>query len=76
MLQQFRALFPEWDAVPEKGKLDLVEANRRQMQAAGVAKDSIFDSCLCTCCHAPKFFSFRREPQNPGRMLSAICRLA
>ena len=76
VLQQFSALFPEWGAVPEKGKLDLAEANRRQMQAVGVARDSIFDCCLCTCCHGVEFFSFRREPQNPGRMLSAICRLA
>ena len=74
---QFSTQFPEWgledDAVL---RLDLPEANRRQMMTSGVPQDRIFDCGLCTACDAAQFYSFRREPQNPGRMISAIARLA
>jgi len=74
---QFAPLFPEWGGLTGgKVHLDLPEANRRHLVAAGVAAGHIFDSGLCTSCTPDQFFSFRREPQNPGRMLSAISRLA
>jgi polyphenol oxidase len=52
--------------------LDLPEVNRRHLLAAGVHSDHIFNSGLCTSCRPELFFSFRREPQNPGRMLTVI----
>ncbi|MBV8865017.1 MAG: peptidoglycan editing factor PgeF [Acidobacteriaceae bacterium] len=58
-----------------KPSLDLAEANRRQMLDAGVPRTQVFDCALCTSCLADRFFSFRREPGNPGRMLSSICRI-
>lgn len=75
--QQFAAIFPEQklDATTAQ-KLDLSEANRRQMQAAGVKPERIFDSCLCTTCEPAQFFSYRRERENPGRMLAVISRLS
>lgn len=72
----FASLFPEWMAVSGKRHVDLPEANRRQLRAAGMAESQISDSGLCTACLSEQFFSFRREPSNPGRMVSAICRLA
>jgi YfiH family protein len=73
---QFVPLFPEWEPFAGgKLHLDLPEANRRHLVAAGVSPDHIFDSCLCTSCSPEQFVSYRREPQNPGRMLSAISRL-
>ncbi len=74
---KFSALFPEW-AEEERGRrcVDLAEANRRQLESAGVSPDHIFDSGLCTTCDSTQFFSYRREPENPGRMLTAISRLA
>lgn len=73
---KFAPLFPEWGPLTGgKMHLDLPEANRRHLLAAGVPEDRIYDCGLCTSCVAEQFFSFRREPQNPGRMLSAICRL-
>ena len=56
--------------------LDLAVVNRLQLQAAGLPAQQIFDSGLCTSCLAADFFSYRRDPQNPGRLLSFICRLA
>jgi YfiH family protein len=73
---QFSALFPEWPPVNGPLHLDLCEANRRHLAAAGVPADQVFDSGLCTVCLAEHFFSYRREPHNPGRMVSAIARLA
>jgi YfiH family protein len=74
---QFAPLFPEWkDARGEKRHLNLPEANRRHLQAAGVRADCIFDCGLCTACSPEHFFSFRREPNNPGRMMSSIALLS
>ena len=76
VVERFTSLFPEWGADAGARKLDLADANRRQMKAAGVNPERIFDCGLCTTCQNAQFFSFRREPENPGRMISAICRLA
>jgi YfiH family protein len=74
----FAPLFPEWETLPEgkQRSVDLPEANRRQMASAGVNPDRIFDSGLCTTCQADQFYSFRREPENEGRMIAAIERLS
>ena len=74
--RQFIPFFPEWDpAAIDVRNLDLVEANTRQLTTAGVPADQIFDSGLCTACSA-NLFSYRREPDNAGRMIAAIARLA
>lgn len=75
---QFVALFPEWadDEPGQQRHLNLPEANRRHLQAAGVSADGIFDCGLCTACSPEHFFSFRREPNNPGRMTAAIALLS
>ncbi len=73
---RFSAQFPEWGCEEQaRIKLDLPEANRRQLIKCGVPGERIFDCCLCTVCQAEQFYSYRREPTNPGRMVSAISRL-
>lgn len=73
---RFTAWFPEWgEANRAKRHLDLGEANRRQILAAGIAEEHVFDSGFCTSCQGDTFFSYRREPDNPGRMIAAIGRL-
>ena len=74
--ESFLPLFPEWEPAPGTRKLNLPEANRRQMESAGVNSARIFDCGLCTTCQSAQFFSYRREPGNSGRMLASICRLA
>ena len=59
-----------------KHRLNLPEANRRQMEASGVNPECIFDCGLCTTCQSAQFFSYRRERENPGRMIASISRLA
>ncbi len=58
-----------------KPRIDLARANQLQMVSSGVPPEQIFDCELCTACRLDLFFSFRREPANPGRMLSVISRI-
>jgi YfiH family protein len=51
--------------------LDLVEANRQQLLAAGVPAKSIEASPLCTNCRSDLLFSYRAEKGKTGRMMAA-----
>ncbi len=57
---------------PRKVHLDLVEANRRQLLAAGVRAENIWISDLCTSCRTDLLFSHRKEKGLTGRMMGAI----
>jgi len=59
-----------------KHLLNLAQANRQQMETVGINPGRIFDCGLCTTCQTAQFFSYRREPENPGRMVASISRLA
>jgi hypothetical protein len=72
---RFESWFPEWKPPAGRRFLDLAEANRRQLLSAGVERERIFDSTLCTVCEASHFYSYRREPHVPHRMVSSICRV-
>jgi len=52
--------------------LDLVEANRRQLLAAGVRSRAIRSVGGCTSCQPELFFSHRASHGHAGRMLSVI----
>ncbi len=54
------------------GRVDLAEACRRQLLAAGVPPKRIFSSGLCTACDLKRFYSYRREKEAAGRMLAVI----
>lgn len=64
----------------EKRFLDLVEANRRQLLAAGVLRRNFWVSPLCTACRTDLLFSHRAEqahlsrarPRGTGRMMGVI----
>lgn len=60
---------PGHGELPAKIFLDLVEANRQQLIAAGVPKKSIETSPLCTNCHPDLLFSYRAERGKTGRMM-------
>jgi YfiH family protein len=60
---------PGHHELPKKIFLDLVEANRRQLIAAGVPKRGIEASPLCTNCHPELLFSYRAEKGKTGRMM-------
>jgi hypothetical protein len=52
--------------------LDLREANRRQLIAAGLAAGSVFHVDECTACRPEDYHSYRRDGPGSGRMLSWI----
>jgi len=52
--------------------IDLEEANRRQLDEAGVPESRIYSAGLCTKCGADDFHSYRRDKEQAGRMLSFI----
>ena len=52
--------------------LDLVEANRRQLLAAGVRARNIWSAGECTSCNTKRFFSHRKEDGFTGRMMAVI----
>lgn len=60
---------PGHGELPPKIYLDLVEANRRQLLAAGVLKRNIESSPLCTNCHPELLFSYRAEKGKTGRLM-------
>jgi polyphenol oxidase len=62
---------PGHGELPNKIFLDLAEANRRQLIAAGVLAKNIWVSDLCTSCRSDLLFSHRAEKGVTGRMLGA-----
>lgn len=60
---------PGHGELPAKLFLDLVEANRQQLIAAGVPKKNIESSPLCTNCHPELLFSYRAEKGKTGRLM-------
>ena len=63
---------PGHSELPKKIFLDLVEANRQQLIAAGVPKKNIETYPLCTNCHPELLFSYRAEKGKTGRMMAAV----
>jgi YfiH family protein len=63
---------PGHSVLPKKIFLDLVEANRQQLLAAGVPEKSIEASSFCTNCRTDLLFSYRSEKGKTGRMMSVV----
>jgi copper oxidase (laccase) domain-containing protein len=63
---------PGHSELPKQIYLDLVEANRRQLLAAGMAAKSIETSPLCTNCRTDLLFSYRAEKGKTGRMMAVV----
>jgi YfiH family protein len=75
----FAARYPyAQDLFQERGgeggglRLDLAEANRRQLLSAGLSAEAIHSLGLCTSCHTDRFFSYRAERGRTGRMMAVI----
>ena len=54
------------------GNLDLAVENKKQLIAAGCQPDRIERVGGCTFCHPAQFFSWRRDHDCAGRMISFI----
>ena len=70
---EFKKLF--WDSVTGRGKalyLDLVKENRQQLKKVGIKEERMGENPPCTSCHPDTFYSYRREKEKAGRMVSWI----
>lgn len=63
---------PGHGPVGKQPHLDLVEANQRQLLAAGVPAENIWTSGLCTGCNTDRLFSHRKEDGFTGRMMAVV----
>lgn len=72
----FQAAFPYADSLFQATHLDLWQANRRQLLAAGLPAPNITTLAQCTACTLAdghrRFFSYRADNAVTGRMLSVI----
>jgi polyphenol oxidase len=57
---------------PIRAHLDLMSENHRQLESAGVPLQNVEALGICTFCDAERFFSYRRDKEDPGRMTSFI----
>lgn len=74
--ERLRACAPEADVVDRGSEarphVDLRKIVRAQLAALGFRPDAVDDVDGCTKCDGARFFSFRRDRENSGRMLAAI----
>jgi len=71
--QLFRPLFPQRRDLDRKTKIDLLEANVLQLEAAGVPKRQIDrEGAPCTFCGGAEFHSWRRDRKEGLRMIAVI----
>ncbi|MBF0489763.1 MAG: peptidoglycan editing factor PgeF [Candidatus Omnitrophica bacterium] len=70
--EEFRQYFPN-EIIERAGKLyvDITKSNYKQLLKAGIKKENIKNTGICTCCN-PKYFSFRRDAEKSGRMISLM----
>ena len=71
-LQWLNMMPPGHQPPPRKVLLDLRKANRAQLLEAGVHKQDIFVSDLCTACRTDLLFSYRKEGPQSGRLMAVI----
>lgn len=71
-LQWLNMMPPGHQPPPKNVRLDLRKANRAQLLAGGLSDKNIFVSDLCTACHTDLFFSYRKEVDRSGRLMSVI----
>lgn len=72
--EEFAGIFPESVRRAKSGKLhfDLSGENRRRLLKAGVQEECLHDYGVCTAAEPEDFYSYRREKDRAGRMLSFI----
>ena len=73
MEENFKSNFP-FGLIHRDGNvyMDISLINTRQLVSCGVKQDNIFDPQFCTFTDNKNFFSFRKEAQGSGRMISVM----
>ena len=63
---------------PGHALIDLLKANRDQLESAGVVSERIHTAPICTMCRTDLFFSYRKEKSlhgKVGRLMAVVGRL-
>ncbi|MBP1751674.1 MAG: laccase [Geobacteraceae bacterium] len=77
VMEAFTKNGQDWNAFAEdtgagKYRLDLSEANRRQLLGAGIPDGNMEIEKLCVSCNKERFFSYRRDGGETGRQMGFI----
>jgi polyphenol oxidase len=62
---------------PGRAFVDLLQANRDQLESAGVVRERIHTAPICTMCRTDLFFSYRKEKSlhgKVGRLMAVVGR--
>ena len=75
--EEFTGHFPKTSLRRVRGKLyfDLSTENKRQLQEAGVNLENLTDPGVCTVSQNSDFYSFRKEGEKAGRIVSFITKV-
>ena len=78
---EFRHIFPESSLLLGKGRdrslhFDLARENKRQLRKTGVTNKNMTDLEICTVAENGDFYSFRKEKDKAGRIISFIVKPA
>ncbi len=76
-INPFKERFSYWRDIAikkdnEKWMLDIKKANRMQLIEAGLKQENILTTNFCTYCHNDRFFSYRKEGKQAGRIISFV----
>jgi YfiH family protein len=71
-LQWLNMMPPGHQPPPKNVILNLPKANKLQLLEAGVPEKNIYVTNLCTSCDVGQLFSYRKERNRSGRLLSVI----
>ncbi|MDO8488970.1 MAG: peptidoglycan editing factor PgeF, partial [Candidatus Omnitrophota bacterium] len=71
--KDFKSNFP-FGLTNQGGRIfmDIALVNQQQLVNAGVREENIFDPKICTFSDNDNYFSFRKEADNAGRLISVI----
>lgn len=77
VVEKFKDAFECWETLVEdrgdgRWLLDLVKANKRQLEDAGVRPENITVSGFCTHCRPDLFYSYRRDRGMTGSLAAVI----
>ena len=70
--KNFKHIEKAYDEKGEKQMLDLPYINQQQLLHAGLKKENIEMSNVCTACEVKDYFSYRKEKGCSGRFMSMI----
>ena len=71
-LQWLNMMPPGHQPPPKNVILNLPKANKLQLLESGIPEKNIFVTTLCTSCDVGQLFSYRKERDRSGRLLSVI----